>query len=145
MLAGSDGLSPAMIVACIALARRARRHELSPPSVLAPRNSVGSNQVIDHSLPPKDFQTPSKGPAAPQDRQARRPGRPRRRRRPGRTEGRLGDRDVGVGRPERHARSEQGRRVRAEDSRTGEYQVVFNQDVTGCSYQATLGGPTTGV
>ena len=28
---------------------------------------------------------------------------------------------------------------------TGDYQVLFNQDVTGCIYQATLGGPTTGV
>jgi len=23
----------------------------------------------------------------------------------------------------------------------GQYQVVFNQDVTGCNYQATVGGP----
>jgi hypothetical protein len=28
---------------------------------------------------------------------------------------------------------------------TGEYLVTFNQDVTGCVYQATVGGPTTGV
>jgi hypothetical protein len=28
---------------------------------------------------------------------------------------------------------------------TGDYQVVFNQDVTGCSYQATVGGPGTTV
>ena len=28
---------------------------------------------------------------------------------------------------------------------TGDYQVIFNQDVTGCIYQATLGGPTTGL
>ena len=26
---------------------------------------------------------------------------------------------------------------------TGDYQVVFNQDVTGCSYQATVGSPGT--
>jgi hypothetical protein len=26
---------------------------------------------------------------------------------------------------------------------TGQYQVVFNQDVTPCVYSATLGGPTT--
>jgi hypothetical protein len=26
---------------------------------------------------------------------------------------------------------------------TGQYQVIFNQDVTGCVYLATLGGPTT--
>jgi len=31
----------------------------------------------------------------------------------------------------------------AQKNSTGLYQVVFNQDVTGCSYQATLGGPTT--
>ncbi len=28
---------------------------------------------------------------------------------------------------------------------TGQYQVIFSQDVTGCSYQATSGGPTLGV
>lgn len=28
---------------------------------------------------------------------------------------------------------------------TGDYLVTFNQDVTGCTYQATLGGPTTGL
>jgi hypothetical protein len=27
----------------------------------------------------------------------------------------------------------------------GQYQIVFNQDVTNCIYQATLGGPTTGI
>ncbi|HEU5490704.1 MAG TPA: hypothetical protein VFU84_07905 [Gaiellaceae bacterium] len=26
---------------------------------------------------------------------------------------------------------------------TGDYLVIFNQDVTPCIYQATLGGPTT--
>jgi hypothetical protein len=33
----------------------------------------------------------------------------------------------------------------AQRNATGQYQVVFNQDVTGCSYQATPGGPTTGL
>ena len=28
---------------------------------------------------------------------------------------------------------------------TGDYLVIFNQDVTGCIYQATPGGPTTGL
>ncbi|MBA2358803.1 MAG: hypothetical protein H0V84_10295, partial [Actinobacteria bacterium] len=27
----------------------------------------------------------------------------------------------------------------------GDYQVIFSQDVTNCVYQATLGGPTTGL
>ena len=27
----------------------------------------------------------------------------------------------------------------------GDYLVIFNQDVTPCIYQATLGGPTTGL
>jgi hypothetical protein len=27
----------------------------------------------------------------------------------------------------------------------GNYRVIFNQDVTPCIYQATIGGPTTGV
>ena len=35
------------------------------------------------------------------------------------------------------------RRITALRNATGQYQVVFSQDVTGCSYQATLGGPTT--
>jgi hypothetical protein len=33
----------------------------------------------------------------------------------------------------------------AQRNNTGQYQVVFSQDVTGCIYQATLGGPTTGL
>jgi hypothetical protein len=33
----------------------------------------------------------------------------------------------------------------AQKNATGDYQVIFNQDVTTCAYQATLGGPTTGL
>ena len=33
----------------------------------------------------------------------------------------------------------------AQKNATGDYQVIFSQDVTTCAYQATLGGPTTGV
>jgi hypothetical protein len=33
----------------------------------------------------------------------------------------------------------------AQRNATGQYQVIFNQDVTGCSYQATPGGPTIGL
>lgn len=33
----------------------------------------------------------------------------------------------------------------AQRNAVGTYQVVFNQDVTGCIYQATPGGPTTGL
>ena len=33
----------------------------------------------------------------------------------------------------------------AQKNATGSFQVIFNQDVTGCSYQATAGGPTTGL
>ena len=33
--------------------------------------------------------------------------------------------------------------VSAQQNGTGDYQVIFNQDVTGCSYQGTIGGPTT--
>ncbi len=32
----------------------------------------------------------------------------------------------------------------AQKNATGAYQVIFNQDVTGCIYQVTPGGPTTG-
>jgi hypothetical protein len=28
---------------------------------------------------------------------------------------------------------------------TGDYQIIFNQDVTNCVYQGTKGGPTTGL
>jgi hypothetical protein len=35
--------------------------------------------------------------------------------------------------------------VSAQRLGTGDYLVQFNQDVTGCTYQATLGGPTTGL
>ena len=33
----------------------------------------------------------------------------------------------------------------AQKNATGDYQVIFSQDVTACAYQATLGGPTTGL
>lgn len=32
----------------------------------------------------------------------------------------------------------------AQKNNTGQYQVIFNQDVTGCIYLATSGGPTIG-
>jgi hypothetical protein len=31
----------------------------------------------------------------------------------------------------------------AQRTAAGTYQVIFSQDVTGCSYQATIGGPLT--
>ena len=33
----------------------------------------------------------------------------------------------------------------AQKNAVGQYQVIFSQDVTGCSYQVTPGGPGTGV
>jgi hypothetical protein len=33
----------------------------------------------------------------------------------------------------------------AQRNTTGQYQVIFNQDVTGCIYQVTPGGPTVGL
>ena len=54
--------SPAMVVACAALVVALGGTGVAAVKVLVPRNSVGSLQVIDHSLLAKDFKTPPKGP-----------------------------------------------------------------------------------
>ena len=138
--------SPAMIIACAALLVALGGTSFAAVKVLVPRNSVGSLQVIDHSLLAKDFKTPPKGPrglagpagpAGPAGAQG--PAGP------AGASGPKGDsatalwavvdsagalsRNKGVGSSQRLG--------------TGDYLVTFNQDITGCSYVASLGGPTT--
>src|SRR5215470_11864572 len=54
-----------MIVACLALLVALGGTSVAAVKVLAPRNSVGSAQVINKSLLPIDFKTPPKGPKGP--------------------------------------------------------------------------------
>jgi hypothetical protein len=54
-----------MVVASIALLVALTGSSFAAVKALAPRNSVGSLQVIDHSLLAKDFRTPPKGPVGP--------------------------------------------------------------------------------
>jgi hypothetical protein len=137
--------SPALIVACVALLVALGGTSIAAVKVLVPRNSVGSAQVINKSLLPIDFKTPPKGARGP----AGPPG-------PAGPAGAAGA--AGPAGPAGAAATalwasldQNGTLVRnkgaasAQKTATGTYQVVFNQDVTGCIYQATLGGPTTGL
>jgi hypothetical protein len=131
--------SPAMVVACAALLVALGGTSVAAVKVLAPRNSVGSLQVIDHSLLAKDFKTPPKGPAG-----ARGPAGPAG---PAGTAGAAGPKgDKGDSATGMWAVVDNnGTLIRskgvtsAQKIGTGMYQVVFNSDVTGCSYQATTG------
>ena len=76
----------------------------------------------------------ARGPAGPADLRAPR-GRGR-----SRACWRGGFGDLVVGRLDRHARRTRAQRAALKIA-TGDYQVIFNQDVTGCIYQATLGDP----
>ena len=134
--------SPAMVIACAALLVALGGTSFAAVNVLVPRNSVGSNQVIDHSLLAKDFKTPPKGPrglAGPAG--------------PAGAQGPAGP--AGASGPAGAAATalwasidDNGTLVRNKGAAsslrtaTGQYQVIFNQDVTGCVYVATLGGPT---
>ena len=135
--------SPAMVIACAALTVALGGTSIAAVKVLAPRNSVGSAQVIDHSLLGKDFKTPPKGPAGPQGPAG-----------PAGAAGAAGA--TGPAGPAGAAATalwasvdSTGTLIRNKGVAsalrigTGDYQVVFSQDVTGCSYQATVGGPGT--
>jgi hypothetical protein len=135
-----------MVIACAALLVALGGTSFAAVKVLVPRNSVGSLQVIDHSLLAKDFRTPPKGP-----RGLAGPAGPAG---PAGAQGPAGP--AGASGPKGDSATalwasvdKNGTLVRnkgaasAQRNGTGSYQVVFNQDVTGCSYQTSLGGPTT--
>src|SRR5262245_46661639 len=137
--------SPALVVACIALAVALGGTSVAAVKVLAPRNSVGSAQVINKSLLPIDFKTPPKGPRGPAGPAG-----------PAGSAGAAGP--AGPAGPAGAAATAPWASVDAAGSLvrnkgvasaqklgTGDYLVTFNQDVTGCVYQATIGGPTTGL
>jgi hypothetical protein len=133
--------SPAMVVACAALLVALGGTSFAAVKVLVPRNSVGSLQVIDHSLLAKDFRTPPKGPAGP--RGATGPAGPAGPAGAAGPAGPKGDSATGMwavvdgtGTLVRNKGAASALRIS-----TGDYQVVFNQDVTGCSYQATVASP----
>ena len=129
--------SPAMIVACFALLVALGGTSIAAVK-LAPRNSVGTFQVIDHSLRSVDFRTPPKGPAG-----ARGPAGPAGPAGAAGPAGPKGDSATGMW----AVVDQTGTLIRNKGVASalrlanGQYQVVFNQDVTGCNYQATVGGP----
>ena len=100
--------------------RRQRRHE--------------SSKIANGTIQPADLSAAAKtaGPQGPAGaRRARQARRAPRQQRSGQSVDQNGTlvRNKGAASAQRNA--------------TGNYQVIFNQDVTGCSYQATPGGPTT--
>ena len=133
--------SPALVVACIALAIALSGAGYA--AIVIPANSVGSVQikpnavnsskVANGTLLKADFRArpDSRRPEGPgRPRRPRRPRRLGRRRRPGRPGRRSGDRAVGVGRQNGTLVRNKGA-ASAQKQRDGQYQVVFNQDVTG--------------
>jgi hypothetical protein len=138
--------SPAMIIACLALLVALGGTSVAAVKVLVPRNSVGTFQVIDHSLRAVDFRTPPKGPVGPRGLAGPAgPAGPTGPAGPAGPAGPKGDSASGMW----AVVDQNGTLIRskgvasAQKIGTGDYQVVFNQDVTGCSYQATIGSPGT--
>ena len=141
--------SPALFVACLALLVALGGTSFAAVKVLAPANSVGTLQVINKSLLPIDFKTPPKGP--------------RGLRGPAGIPGPAGPSGPAGAKGDTGAKGENGasatalwavvdpggalaRNKGAASSQklgTGDYLVTFNQDITGCSYVASIGGPTT--
>jgi hypothetical protein len=141
--------SPALVISCIALA--IALSGVSYAATVIPRNSVGSLQlkanavnsskVANGTLLRADFkagQIPAgaRGPAGPAG--------------PAGAAGPAGP--AGAAATALWAQIDSaGSVVRqkgvasAQKLGIGDYLVTFNQDVTGCTYQATLGGPTTGL
>jgi len=133
-----------MVIACLALGVALAGTSVAAVKVLAPRNSVGTFQVIDHSLRSVDFRTPPKGPIGPKGATgAAGPAGPAGPAGAAGPAGPKGDSATALW----AVVDQNGTLVRNKGASsalklsTGQYQVVFNQDVTGCSYQATVGDP----
>jgi hypothetical protein len=132
-----------MVVACAALMVALGGTSFAAVKVLVPRNSVGSNQVIDRSLLAKDFKTPPKGPrglagpAGPAGGQG--PAGP------AGASGPKGDSATALWAVVDSAGALARNKGVASAQKLGaaDYLVTFNQDVSACSYQAAVGGPTT--
>jgi hypothetical protein len=142
--------SPALVISCVALA--IALSGASYAAIIIPRNSVGplqlkanavnTSKVLNGSLLRADFkagQIPA-GPAGPAGAAG-----------PAGPAGAAGPAGpAGAAATSLWAVVDQnGTLIRnkgvasAQKIGTGDYQVVFNQDVTGCSYQATVGSPGT--
>jgi hypothetical protein len=121
-----------MMVACAALLVALGGTSIAAVNAL-PRNSVGSLQVIDHSLLAKDFRVPPRGPAGPAG--------PAGAAGAAGAKGDKGDSATGLW----AVVDNNGTLIRskgvtsAQKIGTGMYQVVFNSDVTGCGYVASTG------
>jgi hypothetical protein len=138
-----------MVVACGALLVALGGTSIAAVKVLAPANSVGTAQVINKSLLPIDFKTPPKGP-----RGLRGPSGIPGPAGPSGAAGAKGDKgdkgEAGASATAQWAVVDPGgalaRNKGAASSQklgTGDYLVTFNQDITGCAYVASIGGPTT--
>ena len=146
---GGTSVAAVVNVAANSVARRAQDNAVTTPKIKnsatskiasnASASKIASNAVTNAKIANGTIQPADLSAAAKTSRPAGPPGRRARRARQAPRRQRSGHRSI-----ERHAGAQQGRRVRTEE-RTGSYQVIFNQDVTGCSYQATPGGPTIGV
>ena len=143
--------SPATVIACVALVFALGGTGLAAGSV-SPQASGGSDVKAGLAKAGSESQRGPRGPRGPRGfrgpRGLSRPSRP----------GRRGRRSAGPAGPAGPAATSlwasvdaTGTLVRnkgvasAQKNATGDYQVIFSQDVTTCAYQATLGGPTTGV
>jgi hypothetical protein len=137
--------SPAMVVACAALLVALGGTSFAAVKVLVPRNSVGSLQVINRSLRAVDL-APSAIHAGPRGPQG--PAGAAGAAGPAGPAGPKGDKGD-PGSSLWAVVDQNGTLVRSKGVAsalkigTGMYQVVFSQDVTGCSYQATVGGAGT--
>ena len=143
MFGGRFKPSPSMVIACAALLVALGGTSIA--AITLPRGSVGTIQlkanavnsakVANGSLLRADFRS-GQIPAGP-------PGPPG----PKGDKGDKGDSAGGLW----ASVDSNGTLVRnkgaasAQRNGAGTYQVVFSQDVTGCAYQATLGGPTTDI
>jgi hypothetical protein len=132
--------SPALIVACVALLVALGGTSVAAVKALAPRNSVGSAQVINKSLLPIDFKTPPKGPRGPAG-----PAGPAGSAGPAGPAGPAGASATALWAVVDIAGALARNKGVASSQKlgTGDYLVTFNQDVSGCSYVASIGGPTT--
>jgi hypothetical protein len=144
--------SPALVIACLALA--VALSGASYAAVVIPRNSVGSLQlkansvnsskVANGSLLRADFrsgQIPA-GPPGPAG-----PAGPAGAAGPAGPAGAAGASATSLWASVDSSGSLVRNKGVASSQKlgTGDYLVTFNQDVTNCVYQATLGGPTTGL
>ncbi len=139
--------SPAMVVACLALLVALGGTSIAAVKVLVPRNSVGSLQVIDHSLLAKDFRTPPKGPIGPAGTAG--PAGPAGAAGAAGAAGPAGPAGAAAAKTWAVVKSD-GTIVRqsgvtsVSHTSTGRYTIGFGSDISGCAWLATPSNTTSG-